>query len=493
MKFTRPVLWGMALLLLIPFVRPDFTRANELVISGISPGSCLKGGTTQQINWNGALFDHIRLSYQVGLATPVEIQYPLNGSLYGWTLPSITGSVRLVGEGYNSSNQLVATGTSAVFQIDSSPPSAPEIIDISKTNTSTTLTWSASVNAGCMGLKGYRLYKNNQPFFSPPSITILSHTDAPLSVGSTNVYYVEAYDDFFSVAGQGKTVVMDATPAPSPSTSSPPDDPRGNEINPRTGKPFNATPKPGMDIPTGQEACYAKSLEASRLQDLVSGKATMTQADKDAVLHCAPKTVLTPQQILMDCLKQGVGEDFLVIAEGRKRPTPEQQEKSDPCFRTYYQSVKKLELPDPGQVRLVKERPEIIEVDDIKIKNDQVMVSGKGPANAQVTVYIFSDPVTLTAQTDESGNWTLAYGGLPDGSHRVYALSATEEELVRSPETGFKKEGEVIQTLEDTSLFYTEEQHNNDVARWALIGGLLALIAALTALLFYRGRVARKK
>lgn len=50
-----------------------------------------------------------------------------------------------------------------------------------------------------------------------------------------------------------------------------------------------------------------------------------------------------------------------------------------------------------------------------------LILSGHGPANAYITLYIYSEPIVVTVKTDRSGAWTYALKQeLPDGTHKVY-------------------------------------------------------------------------
>ncbi len=50
-----------------------------------------------------------------------------------------------------------------------------------------------------------------------------------------------------------------------------------------------------------------------------------------------------------------------------------------------------------------------------------LILSGHGPRNAYVTLFIYSEPIVVTVKTDRSGAWTYRLDKeLPDGSHKVY-------------------------------------------------------------------------
>ena len=50
-----------------------------------------------------------------------------------------------------------------------------------------------------------------------------------------------------------------------------------------------------------------------------------------------------------------------------------------------------------------------------------LILSGHGPANAYITLFIYSEPIIVTVKTDPSGVWTYQLDReLPDGTHKVY-------------------------------------------------------------------------
>jgi hypothetical protein len=60
---------------------------------------------------------------------------------------------------------------------------------------------------------------------------------------------------------------------------------------------------------------------------------------------------------------------------------------------------------------------ELIESDGTK----KLRISGKGPPNTYVTVYVYSDPIILTVKTDKDGNWSYVLDqNVGDGEHEVY-------------------------------------------------------------------------
>lgn len=63
-----------------------------------------------------------------------------------------------------------------------------------------------------------------------------------------------------------------------------------------------------------------------------------------------------------------------------------------------------------------------VEMIDLEEGGKGIKISGKGPANSYVTVYVYSgQPVIITVKTDSNGDWTYVMDKeLKDGNHEVY-------------------------------------------------------------------------
>jgi hypothetical protein len=93
-----------------------------------------------------------------------------------------------------------------------------------------------------------------------------------------------------------------------------------------------------------------------------------------------------------------------------------------------------------------------------------LVLSGHGPANAYVTLFIYSEPIVVTVRTDRSGVWTYHLNKeLPDGSHKVYtALTDNGGRVIaKSEPLPFVKEagavsigGAFLPTVEQAPSFF---------------------------------------
>ena len=113
----------------------------------------------------------------------------------------------------------VSGTTQSSTPVDTTAPSVPGSLAVSGTTDSTiSLTWSASTDAGGSGLAGYRIYRDGSatPLASMVGTT---YTDGGLAAASTHTYRVTAYD----VAGNESAAAgpVSGTTQPPPDTTAP--------------------------------------------------------------------------------------------------------------------------------------------------------------------------------------------------------------------------------------------------------------------------------
>lgn len=75
-----------------------------------------------------------------------------------------------------------------------------------------------------------------------------------------------------------------------------------------------------------------------------------------------------------------------------------------------------------GEIKADIYKVENVELTDLGEGKKGLKVSGKGPANSYVTVYIYSgNPIIVTVKTDSNGDWTYTIDKeLEEGNHEVY-------------------------------------------------------------------------
>lgn len=83
---------------------------------------------------------------------------------------------------------------------------------------------------------------------------------------------------------------------------------------------------------------------------------------------------------------------------------------------------------------------------------NQLVISGIGPPNTYVTIYVYSTPIVVTTKTDESGNFTYTLdSNLVDGKHEVYVTVNDETGKIQeksSPLTIFVRKARAVTETE---------------------------------------------
>ncbi len=88
---------------------------------------------------------------------------------------------------------LGSVSTTGTCPGDCTPPSTPAGLTVTgRTDTSVSLSWSASSDAG--GLRGYHVYRSGTKVTTTP-ITGTTYTDTGLTAGRTYQYTVQAVDN----------------------------------------------------------------------------------------------------------------------------------------------------------------------------------------------------------------------------------------------------------------------------------------------------------
>jgi len=182
-------------------------------------GDCIKGGSSYNITWT-LTSNHVAISHKTDGSTPGTWQadsgnyflHPTSAGAtsYSWTVPSQTVSTSKIwldahtsghsSQGQNSSN--------TDFSIDDSAPTASTASSPSKTDTTIDLSWTASTDAGCEGLAGYRIIRDGSQIASVSATT--TYTDSGLSASTAYSYVIRAYDDFHTTDSNTLAVTTDS-------------------------------------------------------------------------------------------------------------------------------------------------------------------------------------------------------------------------------------------------------------------------------------------
>lgn len=147
----------------------------------------------------------------------------LLGSPTGTTFTDTTlvtsGSQTYTVKSVDAAGNVSTASVAKAVMFDTVIPSAPVLSAPAATNTSTTLTWTASTDLGGSTLTSYAVYRNGVLIGAPTPATALTYTDTGAMSPGTYTYAVYALDGAgnSSLASNAKAVVYDVTPPGTPS------------------------------------------------------------------------------------------------------------------------------------------------------------------------------------------------------------------------------------------------------------------------------------
>ncbi|HKZ34972.1 MAG TPA: hypothetical protein VJ179_03865 [Patescibacteria group bacterium] len=89
------------------------------------------------------------------------------------------------------------------------------------------------------------------------------------------------------------------------------------------------------------------------------------------------------------------------------------------------------EVKTPVLVEKIAEANVAQNEEGVVSQGEPVALTGKGPANATILLFIYSKPIVAFIRTDEEGNWTYVIEQeLPEGSHTIYTTAIDAEGYV---------------------------------------------------------------
>jgi len=123
-----------------------------------------------------------------------------------------------------------------------------------------------------------------------------------------------------------------------------------------------------------------------------------------------------------------------------------------------------------------------------------LQLTGFGPPNSIVTIYIFSNPIVLTTKTDANGNWAITLDRqLDNGSHEVYVTLTDDAGQVQeksNPLGFFVAEARAVSEADYRQFQATQARTSDNYLRYYL--ALSALIVAFTVTLILYLRLSRR-
>lgn len=180
------------------------------------------------------------------------------------------------------------------------------------------------------------------------------------------------------------------------------------------------------------------------------------------------------------------GDGFEDGRELRNGYDPRKFSAGDGADRISYQDPEKLKEISPV-FRVTKIRPGA-EIWDEDRESAELELAGTALPNSMVTLYIYSDPIVVTVQADNDGNWYYVLGKeLEAGEHRVYATVTDSTGKVTSRSEGlvFVKPAKALVEAEAAQKKQLETQMvspvNKAKSRMALFGLTIAIVSIVVA------------
>jgi hypothetical protein len=205
--------------------------------------------------------------------------------------------------------------------------------------------------------------------------------------------------------------------------------------------------------------------------------------------------------IAQNCIEEAITEKrYDAIENGSSRPTTNELSKTTSCFATSnYVMPSNFSPIDPakinrvttGEVATVSKLENVAKTTAANNKKEVIKITGKAQPNSVVLIYIFSDPLIITAKTDSNGEWQYVLENpLEPGTHEVYAVvDRGDGSYTRSNPTPF-----FISTASATaanpnglsltlgkSPVETPSKSNNSLIFY-IVGAAITLIAAISGL-----------
>lgn len=111
-----------------------------------------------------------------------------------------------------------------------------------------------------------------------------------------------------------------------------------------------------------------------------------------------------------------------------------------------------------------------------------LMFSGLAPANSDILIYIFSQPLVITTKADENGNWSYVLENpLEPGNHEAYVAMEHDGKFIRSDRVAFAiEEGEkTTENPNGYSLILASASSDSSMWIYIIAGSALVLITSV--------------
>lgn len=246
------------------------------------------------------------------------------------------------------------------------------------------------------------------------------------------------------------------------------------------------------------ENCLALALGSKRYSEVSKGGATsLTLPEREKAARCfgegphplEKKPVYQVPEKVNQCLVDALGEERVKKLEsGQAEFTSRERTAAKACFEEIHPVQKRVLPVPPKAVPLLDESPEVIkitadllEVVEVapRISDRKLVFSGKALARSLVDIYIFSEPIVVTTQADENGDWVYRLNEpLQEGAHIAYAVVKDRSgESVRSSVYNF----EARAAAEVSSPLLPEERASDASQKFILYSVSLTVVTLVVA------------
>lgn len=219
------------------------------------------------------------------------------------------------------------------------------------------------------------------------------------------------------------------------------------------------------DLEEDIKSCLRLALGDTRFDEIKTGN-DPTLEERDKIERCFGASPVPFQSRpefelpveIESCLKDAVGDErFNEINSGVSEPTEEERDKGEACFEKLNDTQASFLPAPPEQVPYLPSQPEIVAVVSINEKTEEVspgvfgrvlVISGTGPPEALIDIYIYSEPIVVTTKTDANGDWVyemsqplegevhVAFATVRSGGGQLVRSEVFDFQVVAAPDVG---------------------------------------------------------
>lgn len=245
------------------------------------------------------------------------------------------------------------------------------------------------------------------------------------------------------------------------------------------------------------ENCLILGLGKNRYNAVTIQGSQPTLEERDKIGRCfgenpnplAEKPKYTVPKEVDDCVKKNVSEPRYQAIKSGAEPTEDEKSKAGSCFDKINDTQAKLMPVPPLQVPYLKVEPDKIKIENVTAATEQVkpnvkdkftVLRGKALPRSLVDIYIFSDPIVVSTQADQNGDWVYKFNEpLKKGNHLAYAtVKAANGKAVRSAVFNFQV-AYAAGNEQSTRKQYLEEQKAAPVLSKFLQNSVIIIIGSI--------------